>query len=132
MQALTSAFLGCRLNLRLAPAPKPNPEAPRQVTVCAKKKGVRCIVTLECTEARGLGATPSRYTTQKARDYSAACLAPSPAFAIVLRRSLTKRNGNIAIDAVAASTEGCFVRWTRDPTWRNGVSLACYVASPCE
>ena len=67
MQALTSAFLGCRLNLRLAPAPKPNPEAPRQVTVCAKKKGIRCIVTLECTEARGLGATPSRYTTQKAR-----------------------------------------------------------------
>ena len=31
----------------------------------AKKKGVRCIVTLECTEARGLGQTPSRYTTQK-------------------------------------------------------------------
>eukprot|EP00891_Asterochloris_glomerata_P003344 jgi/Astpho2/3344/e_gw1.00054.148.1_t len=33
----------------------------------AKKKGVRCIITLECTEARGLGATPSRYTTQKNR-----------------------------------------------------------------
>ncbi len=33
----------------------------------AKKKGVRCIVTLECTEARGLGETPSRYTTQKVR-----------------------------------------------------------------
>ena len=31
----------------------------------AKKKGVRCIVTLECTEARGEGQTPSRYTTQK-------------------------------------------------------------------
>ena len=31
----------------------------------AKKKGVRCIVTLECTEARALGETPSRYTTQK-------------------------------------------------------------------
>ncbi len=78
MQALTSAFLGCRLNLRLAPAPKPNPEAPRQVTVCAKKKGVRCIVTLECTEARGLGATPSRYTTQKARYWSAEVLLRPP------------------------------------------------------
>ena len=27
--------------------------------------GVRCIVTLECTEARAEGGTPSRYTTQK-------------------------------------------------------------------
>merc|ERR1712039_191356 len=31
----------------------------------AKKKGVRMIVTLECTEARAEGLTPSRYTTQK-------------------------------------------------------------------
>lgn len=30
------------------------------------RPGIRCIVTLECTEARGEGATPSRYTTQKA------------------------------------------------------------------
>jgi large subunit ribosomal protein L33 len=30
----------------------------------AKKKG-RLIVTLECTEARAAGATPSRYTTTK-------------------------------------------------------------------
>lgn len=29
--------------------------------------GVRCIVTLECTEARAEGGTPSRYTTQKVR-----------------------------------------------------------------
>jgi large subunit ribosomal protein L33 len=33
----------------------------------ARKKGVRIIVTLECTEARGEGATPSRYCTQKNR-----------------------------------------------------------------
>ncbi|KIZ02605.1 50S ribosomal protein L33 [Monoraphidium neglectum] len=33
----------------------------------AKKKGVRIIVTMECTEARGEGLTPSRYTTQKNR-----------------------------------------------------------------
>lgn len=33
----------------------------------AKKKGTRIIVTLECTEARGEGKTPSRYTTQKVR-----------------------------------------------------------------
>lgn len=31
----------------------------------AKKKGIRVIITIECTEARGLGKTPSRYTTQK-------------------------------------------------------------------
>lgn len=31
----------------------------------AKKKGVRLIVTLECTEARGEGGSPSRYVTQK-------------------------------------------------------------------
>lgn len=29
--------------------------------------GIRCIVTLECTEARKMGKTPSRYTTQKVR-----------------------------------------------------------------
>ena len=31
----------------------------------AKKKGIRRIITLECTEARAEGNTPSRYTTQK-------------------------------------------------------------------
>ncbi len=30
-----------------------------------KSKGARVIVTLECTEARGLGQSPSRYTTMK-------------------------------------------------------------------
>jgi large subunit ribosomal protein L33 len=29
------------------------------------KKGGRIIVTLECTEARALGKSPSRYTTSK-------------------------------------------------------------------
>ncbi len=29
------------------------------------RAGIRCIVTLECTEARPAGATPSRYVTQK-------------------------------------------------------------------
>lgn len=28
-------------------------------------KGPRVIITLECTEARGLGKSPSRYTTTK-------------------------------------------------------------------
>mmetsp|Transcript_5053 Transcript_5053/g.14531 ORF Transcript_5053/g.14531 Transcript_5053/m.14531 type:complete len:99 (-) Transcript_5053:142-438(-) len=37
----------------------------REVSCMAKKKGVRIVITLECTEARGLGQTPSRYTTQK-------------------------------------------------------------------
>ncbi len=31
------------------------------------KKDVRIIVTLECTEARAAGMTPSRYTTKKNR-----------------------------------------------------------------
>merc|ERR1712227_996406 len=31
----------------------------------AKKKGVRLIVTLECTEAKSEGGVPSHYTTQK-------------------------------------------------------------------
>lgn len=33
----------------------------------AKKKGVRLIVTVECTEAKAAGEAPSRYTTQKNR-----------------------------------------------------------------
>jgi large subunit ribosomal protein L33 len=31
----------------------------------AKKKAVRLIITLECTEAKAEGGTPSRYTSQK-------------------------------------------------------------------
>lgn len=31
------------------------------------KKNARIIVTLECTEARAAGLTPSRYTTKKNR-----------------------------------------------------------------
>lgn len=34
------------------------------VTCMAKKKGIRRIVTIECTEAKNESATPSRYTTQ--------------------------------------------------------------------
>ncbi len=30
-----------------------------------KSKGNRVIITLECTEARGLGLSPSRYTSMK-------------------------------------------------------------------
>merc|ERR1711976_536716 len=37
----------------------------RKFTSLAKKKGIRLIVTLECTEAKLEGGTPSRYTTQK-------------------------------------------------------------------
>jgi large subunit ribosomal protein L33 len=33
----------------------------------AKKVGPRIKITLECTEARGLGVTPSRYITTKNR-----------------------------------------------------------------
>ncbi len=63
---LTTSFLGTRFSkLQITAEPRANPNAQRMVTTMAKKKGVRCIVTLECTEARGEGNTPSRYVTQK-------------------------------------------------------------------
>lgn len=62
---VSNPFLGNRMTYRVAAAPAPSSTAFRQVTTMAKKKGVRIIVTLECTEARGLGETPSRYCTQK-------------------------------------------------------------------
>lgn len=65
--ALANPLLGQTLRYRVVAAPSPAPTATRQVATMAKKKGVRIIVTMECTEARGEGATPSRYTTQKVR-----------------------------------------------------------------
>ena len=89
---LRSSIWGGRTNVVLTSTAGRRTQAPRQLTTCmAKKKGVpcfgvicwiilpfalgftatlgfpgiRCIVTLECTEARGLGETPTRYTTQK-------------------------------------------------------------------
>ena len=62
MPPISTSFLGKTGLARLAaPALAPS----RVVTCMAKKKGTRIIVTLECTEARGEGGTPSRYTTQK-------------------------------------------------------------------
>merc|ERR1712170_217477 len=52
---LTSAFLGRGFQTSWVQSPP------------AKKKGIRCIVTLEWTEARAEGGTPSRYVTQKNR-----------------------------------------------------------------
>jgi hypothetical protein len=59
--------MGSTLTYRVAAAPMPAQTAVRQVATMAKKKGVRIIVTLECTEAKATGATPSRYCTQKVR-----------------------------------------------------------------
>lgn len=67
MAQLSSTFLGSKLSFRVAQVTPKISQAPRQVTTMAKKKGVRCIITLECTEARKEGGTPSRYTTQKVR-----------------------------------------------------------------
>jgi hypothetical protein len=66
MQAmqLSTSFTGTRFRTSVC-APEQPKATPRQVTCMAKKKGTRIIVTLECTEARGEGGTPSRYTTQK-------------------------------------------------------------------
>jgi hypothetical protein len=63
--ALSNPLLGNRMSYRVAAAPAPSTTSFRSVVTMAKKKGVRIIVTLECTEARGIGATPSRYCTQK-------------------------------------------------------------------
>jgi large subunit ribosomal protein L33 len=70
MAALSSSFLSTT-GVRVA-APRnnatPSRVAPRTATtMMARKKGIRVIVTLECTEARKEGATPSRYTTEKNR-----------------------------------------------------------------
>jgi hypothetical protein len=62
---LSAGYLGTRMTLAIAPPLRPSAAATRQVTCMAKKKGIRCIITLECTEARALGETPSRYVTQK-------------------------------------------------------------------
>ena len=66
---LSTSFLGNQLRATRAAsalnASGTMSTATRQVTTMAKKKGVRMIVTLECTEARALGKPPSRYTTEK-------------------------------------------------------------------
>jgi len=51
-----------------------NPFRMRDMALGAKRKGIRLIVTLECTEARGLGETPSRYTTEKNKKNTSARL----------------------------------------------------------
>ena len=67
---LANPFLGSRMSYRVA-APAPSSSGAgagsRAVVTMAKKKGVRLIVTIECTEAKAEGGTPSRYVTQKNR-----------------------------------------------------------------
>lgn len=65
---LNTTFLGGQrfAAARVATATMPNSAAngaSRSVTCMAKKKGVRLIVTLECTEARAEGGTPTRYAS---------------------------------------------------------------------
>ncbi|EFJ49012.1 plastid/chloroplast ribosomal protein L33 [Volvox carteri f. nagariensis] len=64
---VSNPFMGNKMSYRVAAAPVPCTTAFRQVTTMAKKKGVRLIVTIECTESKAAGATPSRYVTQKNR-----------------------------------------------------------------
>lgn len=63
----SQTLLGSRFRVAVAPASPVSTTAFRQVATMAKKKGVRLIVTIECTEAKGKGETPSRYVTQKNR-----------------------------------------------------------------
>ncbi|GFR52629.1 hypothetical protein Agub_g15219 [Astrephomene gubernaculifera] len=65
--AVSNPFMGNKMSYRVVAAPAPSTTAFRSVATMAKKKGVRLIVTIECTEAKGQGATPSRYVTQKNR-----------------------------------------------------------------
>lgn len=62
---LKNPFMGSTMRYRVAAAPAPSTTATRQVVTMVRKKGVRLIVTIECTEAKTQGATPSRYVTQK-------------------------------------------------------------------
>lgn len=67
MHALLSPCAPTRTGAFGTGRPPLRPMIAREVACMAKKKGTRIIVTLECTEARGEGKTPSRYTTQKVR-----------------------------------------------------------------
>ena len=57
---MRSSFLGAQRFVQSTPTMQPQTMGTRSVTCMAKKKGVRLIVTLECTEARQEGGTPSR------------------------------------------------------------------------
>jgi len=59
---LRSSFFAQRF-VTSAPVARPQVVGARSVTCMAKKKGVRLIVTLECTEARPEGATPTRVSS---------------------------------------------------------------------
>lgn len=61
---LRSAFLGTQRFVASTPVNKPQGLGSRSVTCMAKKKGIRLIVTLECTEARQEGGTPSRVSNK--------------------------------------------------------------------
>ena len=85
---LNSAFLG-KASVRPA-AMRPmtsSGNATRSVTCMAKKKGIRVIVTLECTEARSEGGTPSRvrvfavfrHMWENSREFAAAYRSIRPA-----------------------------------------------------
>jgi large subunit ribosomal protein L33 len=56
------AIFGCHANDKHVISPSENFPEWRHVVA---KKGARVIVTLECTEARKEGRSPSRYTTTK-------------------------------------------------------------------
>eukprot|EP00240_Pyramimonas_obovata_P009535 CAMPEP_0118933084 /NCGR_PEP_ID=MMETSP1169-20130426/11241_1 /TAXON_ID=36882 /ORGANISM="Pyramimonas obovata, Strain CCMP722" /LENGTH=93 /DNA_ID=CAMNT_0006875807 /DNA_START=59 /DNA_END=340 /DNA_ORIENTATION=+ len=67
MALQASSLFGTRLVAAPAVSARTS-SGPKQVTTCmAKKKGIRVVVTIECTEARKEGGTPSRYTTEKNR-----------------------------------------------------------------
>lgn len=57
---LRSSFLGTQRFVATTPVSRPEGLGSRSVTCMAKKKGIRLIVTIECTEARQEGGTPSR------------------------------------------------------------------------
>jgi large subunit ribosomal protein L33 len=121
--AVSNPLMGNTLRYRMVAAPTPAATATRQVTTMAKKKGVRIIVTMECTEARGEGATPSRYTTQKVgRRSGPAALSGVRARAPIVPsrccRGLQKGPG------WRGHTDGCRHAGQRVPRWWH-CGLAC-------
>lgn len=71
------------------------------------------IVTLECTESRAIGATPSRYTTQKVRGQPWAWQEQQQPAAAGIRVEAERRGSNAAVRA------GCF-NHSGGSTLRNG------------
>lgn len=119
---LRSAFLGkasVRAASPMASKPAGSSNATRSVTAMAKKKGIRVIVTLECTEARSEGGTPSRVREMR-WSFGPREISRRPAVVLDERRAHSVSYNMIwTMCSSAGSTRGprvrCFRCWV--PCW---------------